>query len=131
MNSKVSKYIFLAGALYFCGMAIAHFFSLKWPILFVYYDTPYYVYQDKIISFALCAYIALFIGASKNHAIALYAIVVMGITTLGLTHVNLSHALTSILNKEHSTLPYWLQTIALTSYTIVLSLLYFSDKKEK
>jgi hypothetical protein len=60
MNSKPTKYAFLAGVAYFCCMAFAHFFGVKVPVLFVYYDTPFYAYQDKIISFAVCAYIALF-----------------------------------------------------------------------
>ena len=131
MNSKITKYAFVAGAVYFCCMAMAHFFGLKWPLLFVYYDTPYYTYQDKIISFAVCAYIALFIGASKHRDIALYAIIIMGITTLGLAHVNVSHALTSILSEDHATWSYWLQTSAIAAYTLVLSLLYFNDGKEK
>jgi hypothetical protein len=44
-----------AGAAYFCCMAVAHFFGLKYPLLFVYYDVPFFAYQDKIISFAVVA----------------------------------------------------------------------------
>ena len=43
----------LAGVAYFCAMAVAHFFGIKWPLLFVYYDVPFHAYQDKIISFAV------------------------------------------------------------------------------
>ena len=133
MNSKITKYAFLAGAFYFCCMAMAHFFGLKLPLLFVYYDTPYYAYQDKIISFSVVAYIALFIGASKHRDIALYAIIVMAITTLGLAYVNLSSALKNVMSADNATLPYWLQTIAIACYTAVLGLLHFNteDKKEK
>ena len=60
MNSQFTRYAFLAGAAYFMFMAIAHFFGIKVPVLFVYWDTPFYAYQDKIISFAVCAYVALF-----------------------------------------------------------------------
>ncbi len=129
MNSQLTKYAFLAGAAYFCGMAIAHFFSIKVPILFVYYDTPFYAYQDKIISFAVCAYIALFYSASQHRSVALNAIIVLTITVLGLSFVNVSEALASVLQEGQSTVPYWLQTGAIAFYLVVLLVLYFKDGK--
>ncbi len=129
MNSQLTKYAFLAGAAYFCCMATAHFFSFKVPILFVYYDTPFYAYQDKIISFAVCAYIALFYSASQHRSAALNAIVVLAITVLGLSSVNLSSALASVLQEGQSTTPYWLQTGAIGFYLIVLLTLYIKDGK--
>jgi len=130
MNSQLTKYAFLSGAAYFSCMAIAHFFSFKVPILFVYYDTPYYAYQDKIISFAVCAYIALFYSASQDRTVALNAIIVLAITVLGLCTVNLSNALESVLTEGQSTLPYWLQTGAIAFYLTILVLLYRKDGKD-
>ena len=127
MNSQLTRYAFLAGAAYFCCMAIAHFFSLKVPVLFVYYDTPYYAYQDKIIAFAVCAYIALFYSASRYRPVALNAIVVLAITVLGLCAVNLSSALATVLQEGQSTAPYWLQTGAIGVYLLVLIVLYVKD----
>lgn len=129
MNSQITKYAFLSGAAYFCCMAAAHFFSFKVPILFVYYDTPYYAYQDKIISFAVCAYIALFYSASQHRQVALNAIVVLAITVLGLSSVNASSALSSVLIDGQSTAPYWLQTGAIALYLIILLWLYIKDGK--
>jgi hypothetical protein len=129
MNSKLTKYAFLAGAVYFCCMAVAHYFSIKVPILFVYYDTPYYAYQDKIISFAVCAYIALFYSASQHRAVALNAISVLAITVLGLSSVNVSGELASVLKEGQSTLPYWLQTGAIAFYLFILLFLYIKDGK--
>ena len=129
MNSQLTKYAFLSGAAYFCCMATAHFFSIKVPILFVYYDTPFYAYQDKIISFAVCAYIGLFYSASQHRAVALNAIIVLAITVLGLSSVNLSGALSSMLQEGQSTLPYWLQTGAIAFYLVVLLVLYIKDGK--
>ena len=97
MNSKPTKYAFLIGVAYFCCMAVAHFFSLKVPVLFVYYNTPFYAYQDKIISFAVCAYVALFYAAAQHRAIARHAIIALGLTVLGLSAVNRSDALASVL----------------------------------
>ena len=129
MNSQLTKYAFLAGAAYFCCMATAHFFSFKVPILFVYYDTPFYAYQDKIISFAVCAYIALFYSASQHRLVALNAIIVLAITVLGLSSVNLSSVLESVLQEGQSTTPYWLQTGAIGFYLILLLTLYIKDGK--
>ena len=129
MNSKLTKYAFLSGAAYFCCMAIAHYFSIKVPVLFVYYDTPFYAYQDKIISFAVCAYIALFYSASQHRSVALNAIIVLAITVLGLSSVNMSNALTMVLREGQSTTPYWLQTGAIFSYLVALVVLYIKDGK--
>ncbi len=63
-------------------MAVAHFFEIKVPILFVYYDTPYYAYQDKIISFAVVAYICLFASAARSGEV-LFALVAIWVTVLG------------------------------------------------
>ena len=129
MNSKLTKIAFLSGAAYFCCMATAHFFSIKVPILFVYYDTPFYAYQDKIISFAVFAYIALFYSASRHRAVALNAIIVLTITVIGLAFVNTSSDLSSVLEEGQSTLPYWLQTGAIAGYLILLLVLYIKDGK--
>mgnify|MGYP000306415501 CR=1 FL=1 len=129
MNSQLTKYAFLAGAAYFFCMAIAHFFSIKVPILFVYYDTPFYAYQDKIISFAVCAYIALFYSASQHRVVALNAIIVLAITVVGLSSVNVSSELASVLQEGQSTVVYWVQTGAIAFYLIILLLLYSKDGK--
>ena len=108
-------------------MAIAHFFGIKVPLLFVYYDTPFYAYQDKIISFAVCSYIGLFYLASKHRSVMPTAMVVLGVTILGLTAVNISEALSSVMSEEQSTLPYWLQTGLIACYLILLIVLYRKD----
>lgn len=129
MNSKPTRYAFLAGASYFCCMALAHFLGVKVPVLFVYYDTPFYAYQDKIIAFAVCAYVALFLAAARNRAVAPSAMTVVGLTVLGLSSVNVSDALLSVLSEGQSTRPYWLQTAAIGLYLIVLWVLYVRDGK--
>lgn len=110
-------------------MAIAHFFGIKLPILFVYYDVPFFAYQNKIISFAVCAYIGLFYAASRHREVAVIAIAVLGITVLGLCAVNVSSDLASVLSAEQSTLPYWLQTGAIAFYLAVLVVLHVRDGK--
>ena len=130
MNSQVTRYAFLLGATYFVFMALAHFFGLKVPVLFIYYDTPFHAYQDKIISFAVCAYVALFYSAARHRDVALSAIIVLALTVAGLCAVNVSGALASVLEAGQSTFPYWLQTGAIAFYLAVLVLLYVRDRKD-
>lgn len=131
MNSRLTQYAFVSGAIYFFFMAVAHFFGIKVPILFVYYDTPFYAYQDKIISFAVFAYIALFYSASQFRPVALNAIIVLAITVAGLISVNLSSALEIVLDSNQSTLPYWLQTAVIAFYLMTLVILYVLDGRKQ
>lgn len=127
MNSRITQIAFLVGVAYFCCMAAAHFFGLKVPVLFIYYDTPFYAYQDKIISFAVFAYIALFYSASRHRSVALPAILVLAVTVAGLSFINVSSDLASVLQEGQSTMPYWLQTGAIAAYMLVLIALYLKD----
>jgi len=114
----------LAGVLYFCCMAIAHYFGIKLPILFVYWDTPFYAYQDKIISFAVISYVGLFYTASRQIEAVPVALAVLGVTVLGLVSVNLSEALAEVLAEGQPTWPYWVQTGLIAGYWAVLVALY-------
>ena len=112
-----------AGAAYFCCMAVAHFFGLKYPLLFVYYDVPFYAYQDKIISFAVVAYICLFVNAALDRRAVPAALVALGVTVLGLSAVNGSDALETVLDGR-SPIAYWMQTGLIALYFILLIVLY-------
>ena len=129
MNSKLTNYAFSAGVVYFSFMAAAHFFGIKVPVLFVYYDTPFYAYQDKIISFAVCAYIGLFFLATRSRENARVAIIALAVTVLGLSSVNLSSALNEVLVEGQSTVPYWLQTLFIFAYLVLLIFLYRRDRE--
>ncbi len=117
-----------AGVAYFCCMAVAHFFGLKYPLLFVYYDVPFYAYQDKIVSFAVAAYICLFANAAVHRNAVPAAIVALGVTVLGLSAVNRSEALASVLDGR-STLAYWMQTGLLAAYFALLLALYAAGER--
>lgn len=120
MNSTALEYALLAGVVYFCCMAVAHYLGIKQPPLFVYYDTPFYAYQDKIISFAAVAYIGLFYSAAQQRAVVPVALFVLAITVLGFASINISEALASVLKEGQSTSPYWIQTALIAGYLIVL-----------
>jgi hypothetical protein len=108
-----------AGAAYFCCMAAAHFFGLKLPLLFVYYDVPFHAYQDKIISFAVVAYVCLFANAAMHSSGVPAAIVALGLTVAGLSAVNVSDALFAVLDGR-PTLVYWMQTGLIALYFVLL-----------
>ena len=127
MNSPLLRYGLYAGAVYFFCMAAAHFFGIKQPVLFIYFDTPYYAYQDKIISFAVIAYLTLFFLAARDRSVVPAALFVLGVTLLGLVSVNLSDALAGVLPAGRSTRAYWLQTGLIGGYFIFLLLLYLRD----
>ena len=133
MNNDDPPPVFLrlalwAGVAYFACMAGAHFFGLKYPLLFVYYDVPFYANQDKIISFAVVAYICLFANAAVHRNAVLAALVALGVTVLGLSAVNRSDALASVLDGR-STLAYWMQTGLLAAYFALLLALYAAGER--
>jgi hypothetical protein len=129
MRGRILSLLFWAGVAYFCCMAVAHFFGIKVPLLFIYYDTPYYAYQDKIISFAVVAYICLFVSAARIREVVPAALVAAWVTILGLSAVNLSDALQSVLAGK-STAAYWVQTALLAVYAIALTVFWLLSRRE-
>jgi hypothetical protein len=113
---------------YFVFMAIAHFFSFKYPIVFIYYDTPFYAYQDKIISFCVVTYISLYLTAAFNRAVVPAALVSLGATVLGLSAINLSDDLAQVLEKGASTSAYWAQTAFIAVGWAAMLALYLTEK---
>jgi len=129
-NAKILKYSLGAGVIYFCCMATAHFFGFKVPLLFVYYDVPFYAYQDKIIAFAVVAYICLFFAAARSLPAVPPALVAIWVTVLGLSAVNVSQALHSVLGDK-STLPYWAQTVLIAAYALWLTVFFWRSRAQK
>jgi hypothetical protein len=127
MSGYILNLLLWMGVAYFCCMAVAHFFGIKLPILFVYYDTPCYAYQDKIISFAVVAYICLFASAARSADTVVAALVAIWVTVSGLCAVNLSNALQTVLSGR-STAMYWLQTGAIALYALCLTALWLLSR---
>jgi hypothetical protein len=108
---------------YFTAMAAAHFTSFKVPVLFIYYDTPFYAYQDKIISFCALAFAIFFHTASFNRATVPAAIATMAVVVAGLSAVNVSAELAEVLDGRPTTM-YWLQTAMIAGLTAWLAVCY-------
>lgn len=123
MKAQWLRYLLGVGVVYFCLMSVAHFMGWKYPLLFVYYDTPFYPYQDKIISFAVLAYASLFYAAIRHVQVVPMALFALGVTVLGLAFVNVSSDLQSVLQGQGTSM-YWLQTGFFAVYFAILLWLY-------
>lgn len=123
MATRLLNWALLASVAFFCAMAVAHFFGIKWPLLFVYYDVPFHAYQDKIISFAVVAYACLWWSAARERSVVPAVLLALGVTVGGLAAVNLSEALASELNGR-TTLAYWWQTGLFAGYWVLLFVLH-------
>jgi hypothetical protein len=124
------KSLLLVLVVYFLAMSAAHFFGLKFPLLFVYYDTPYYAYQDRIISFTLVSYALLFHAASRNRSLLPYVLISVWTTVAGLAAINRSGELALVLEGQ-GTGAYWLQTALYGGIAAVLTLLYIRERTAK
>ena len=121
--SGLLSLVLYANVGYFVAMSTAHWVGFKVPVLFIYYDTPFHAYQDKIISFAVVAYICLFVNAALDRRAVPAALVALGVTVLGLSAVNGSDALETVLDGR-SPIAYWMQTGLIALYFILLIVLY-------
>ena len=130
MNSSVTRYSLLAGAAYFVCMALAHYFSFKVPVLFVYYDVPFYAYQDRIISFAVVAYVCLFYSAASHRVVVPAALLTLATTVVGLGALNVSTALGQVL-AGRTTGAYWAQTAMIAGYLAWLLFWYYRDGRRQ
>ena len=121
-----------ANVAYFLAMSVAHWVGFKVPILFIYYDTPFYAYQDKIISFCAATYALLNYAAVCELSVVPFVIASLALTTAGLSAINASDDLQKVLPIGASTTAYWMQTALIGALTVTLTLLYTtSTKKEK
>jgi hypothetical protein len=129
MTSRLLRIALLAGVAYFCAMAVAHFFGIKWPLLFVYYDVPFHAYQDKIIAFSVVAYACLWWSAARERSVMPAVLLALGVTVAGLAAVNLSDALASVLDGR-GTQAYWWQTALFAGYWLLLFVLHGRARSE-
>ena len=127
--SGMLRVLLFVCVLFFLCMGTAHFIGLKWPVLFVYFDTPFYAYQDRIISFTLVTYAALFFAATRDTKVVPFALISIWSTVAGLAYINGSSELADVLADGQGTLIYWLQTAALGGLAVVLTGLYLTSPK--
>ena len=118
-----------ANVVYFVAMAAAHWTGFKIPVLFIYFDTPFFAYQDKIIAFCAGTYAILHLAAARHRVVVPYAVASLALTTAGLCAINASSDLRKVLPAGASTNAYWIQTGLIGALTGVLALLHAAPEK--
>lgn len=122
------KVLLMALVGYFLAMSAAHFIGYKVPLLFIYYDVPSEVYQDKIISFCAFSYAMFAFAALRARAAVIPFIIAMAGVVVGLSLVNLSPSLEEIIG-EASTMMYWAQTGVIGLTVVLLVVLYAKSSR--
>ncbi len=125
--SNLLRGLLLVVSAFFLAMASAHFLGLKYPLLFVYYDVPFYAYQDRIIAAILLPYAILFFATSRHKLLLPYTLVALWITIFGLSYINQSADLALVLDGQSPQI-YWLQTAAFAALALVLTILALKEK---
>ncbi len=132
-NTKVLKWMLVAGAIYFLGVAIMHMLRIKIPLLFVYFSVPSYGYQDRIISFLAFGWSVFLFSASldpvKNRD-AVRAVLIAGIGALfGLHIINVLTDFRTLSPDIHPAV-FRIETRAFSVYVVALIIFYFLSRKE-
>jgi uncharacterized protein YacL len=129
------KWSLLSGAVYFFLVAVAHFFAFKAPLLYIYYDLPSEVYQDKIIAFTTFGWAMFFVaGYSSVKRASLrsvrYIVIAGAGAVVGLCLINL---FTDFYQLSANAQPffYWVQTAVLSVYLAWVAVFYILAKQEQ
>src|SRR3989338_6161264 len=123
----VLKWSLLTMAVYFLGVFGAHFFGFKIPLLYIYYDLPSAVYQDRIISFMAFGWSMFFVAGyssvKRDSLRSVRYIVFAGISgVLMLSFINLFTDFKEY-PDAHPRI-YWLETILLGTVLVWIAVLY-------
>ena len=127
------KWSLFAGSIYFLLVAIAHFSGIKIPGLYIYFDIPSHVYQDRIIallSFGWCMFLysgyqLLRIGYTRTVRYILLAGI---LAIISLLLINNSSEIGQIAPVKSRWI-YMLETMLFFLYTLWLFILYVKCRK--
>ncbi len=129
MNYRlILRYSLIAGAVYFFCISMVHFFGIKVPGLFIYYDIPSYGYQDRIVSLLAFGWFLFFMLGSilvKKGEVKYAGVNVMaGVFALvTLIVINSSPGLKLLATME-SIRNYWIEVTILAVYLSWLLVFY-------
>jgi hypothetical protein len=135
MNKKlvILRWSLLAGSIYFLAISFVHLIDYKIPGLFIYFELPSYLYQDRITSFFAFGWSVFFFTAFKNlkqniHLVK--AILIAGAFAICiLCLINLSPDIQILSNTKNITI-IWIETSLLFFYWVWLVVFYVLTKKE-
>lgn len=127
------RLLLLALAAFNVASSCALGLGFKLPVLSVYYNVPYYVYQDLHMAVAHLGQAAMFWTAANHLAAVPAAIFTISSTALGLAFINVSEPLADVLQdtRHRHTYWYWAHTATLGAVAIILGALYVSRPKSK
>ena len=120
-DARVLKWSLFAGGCYFLAVATAHMLGFKVPLLFVYFNVPSLVYQDRIISSLAFGWAVFFFSAFRDLQVQfIRAILIAGAGAIaGLATINLVTDFQAIAGSVNASY-YWAQTAALFVYWLWL-----------
>lgn len=118
-DAVILKYSLLSGAAYFFCIAVAHFFGIKVPGLFIYYNIPSLQYQDNIIAFLAFGWAVFFYNSAKYPVLTGSAVQSALVAILGLVYINLTTDF-AVLAHDVVTTPFWVQVGLLAGYVLWL-----------
>ncbi len=129
------KWSLLGGAVYFLLVAMAHFFEFKTPLLYIYYDLPSEMYQDKIIAFTTFGWSMFFVAGyssvKRSSLRSVRYIVIAGAGAVaGLCFINLFTEF-SRLSVDAQPFFYWVETGVVSVDVAWIALLYILAKREQ
>jgi hypothetical protein len=129
------KWTLIAGALYFFLVSAAHFFEIKWPGVFVYFNVESFQYQNKIISLLAFGWATYFYASTRFIPLGLiqeilFPVIAGALAILVLSYTNLTQEI-SRLSADQGTLQYWLGTLFLLVYWLVLFSLWLWALREQ
>ncbi|WP_086933846.1 hypothetical protein [Agarilytica rhodophyticola] len=144
---SVALYI---GAILFILIGLGHFLGVKHPMLFIYFNTPYFTYQNIIISVGIFNQALFFIASAKYRALAPYALTAVWLTIIAFIWINTSSSFLTLLdagsvtngswdldwsfsedhnNESLKPSTYWYQILPLSVYAIFLSFAVYRFKQ--
>ncbi len=127
------RWLLLAGAVYFLGVAGAHMLRIKVPVLFVYYSVPSYGYQDRIISFLSFGWSLFLFTASRDpikHRELVKAVLIAGVAALFGLHVINATTDFRALSPDANPTMFRVESRGLSVYVVALIIFYFLATKE-
>lgn len=128
MNAeKIVKQLLLAGALYFCTVAVVHFLGIKIPMLYVYYDVESTIYQDRIISVLSFMFSVFLFAGYKLKSTEIIKYIIFG-GTIAIIGLALNNFLTRITFRNN--LVYWIEIGLLGFYVVGLAVFYQKSQKK-
>jgi hypothetical protein len=132
-SQRILQLSLFAGVIYFLLVSVAHMLGVKVPFLFIYYNIPSYVYQDRIISFLSFGWaMFLFSGAmnvKKNMVEIVKYVLFAGVgAVIGLCIINLSTNFNDS-SANMNVFTFWLETILLSAYLVWLTVFYWKARR--